>query len=461
MRHVKGGPRGARVTRAGAAVAVAAAALIAGCGGGGGGPSGGPAGPDTTVEPTAKIDLSAKPSGKITFAVPADAPGDIKKRTAQAKAFMADNPGTDIQIVTIPSTGYDQKVMTRIAAGNPPDLFGSGDVQIPTLVNRNYALDLKPYMEADGFDTAAFYPEVIDSLTYDGKIVGLTDLWDTQALYYNKKLFAAAGVEEPTADWTWDDYRNAAKQLTSGEGRDKTYGSLWQKWFVPVADAVGAAGGAVYDDAGTKCTINTPESVQALTFLDDLRKDGSDPGATEDRVLGRTGDEVFMAGKAAMLVGTGRWGVGMFGEVDGLEWGVAPLPKGPSGDRSNFFHLPMFGIASNSKNPNLAWKFLRYVTSKEALADEVADAEGVPAIKALAESPAVAEAPQVVEHNALAPFVDSLPTARRAPALTNFSRYQDKVDDQLLPLWKGQKSPQEAADAACKAVDAEFEKTNS
>jgi multiple sugar transport system substrate-binding protein len=440
---------------------LAAATALAACGGDGGGPSGGSSDmPTKTVESTAKIDVKAEATGTITFAVPSDAPGDIKKRKAQAKAFMAANPKATVKIVTVPATGYDQKIMTRIAGGNAPDLFGSGDVQIPTLVNRNYALDLKPYMEADNFDTDAFYPEVIEALTYDGKIVGLTDLWDTQALYYNRGMFRAAGLEEPTADWTWDDYREAAKKLTKGEGRDKVYGSLWQKWWVPVSDAVQAAGGSVYGEDAKSCTLNQPEGVKALEFLDSLRKDGSDPGATEDRVLGRTGDEVFMAGKAAMMVGDGRWGVGAFSEAEDLDWAVAPLPKGPSGERSNFFHMPMFAIASNSKNPDLAWKFLRYVTSAEALKQDIADAEGVPAIKELAESPAVAEAPQVVEHNALAPFVDSLPTAKRAPQITTFSRYQDKIDDQLLPLWKGRKSPQEAADAACKAVDAEFAKTS-
>ncbi len=316
--------------------------------------------------------------------------------------------------------------MTQIAGGSAPDVIGTGDVQLPTLVNRNFTLDLRPYMDADpAFDSSDWYPEILEGLTYDGKVVGLSDNWDTQALYYNRKLFREAGVAEPTADWTWDDYRAAAEKLTRGEGADKVWGSFWQKWFVPVADAVAAAGGSVYDEAGRRCTLTSPEGIEALTFLDDLRRAGVDPGATEDRVLGREPDEIFAAGNAAMLVGDGRWGAYAFNEAEDLDWAVAELPRGPKG-RSNFFHLAAYSIPSNSKNPDLAWAFLRFMTSREGVDMGIAESQGVPAIRSVATSALVADQPIVREHNALQPFLDELPTARRAPQLTDFNRFQDK-----------------------------------
>ncbi len=48
----------------------------------------------------------------------------------------------------------------------------------------------------------------------DGKVVGVPALVDNLSLVYNKKLFQQAGVAEPTNDWTWDDFRAAAKKLT-------------------------------------------------------------------------------------------------------------------------------------------------------------------------------------------------------------------------------------------------------
>ncbi|MDO8189266.1 sugar ABC transporter substrate-binding protein [Conexibacter sp. JD483] len=452
-----------RLPRVGAAIGLAvSAAALAACGSGsGGGPSGGPAGdgtemPTKTVASTVRVDVSAAPRGTISVAAASDAPGDIALRKKQAEAFQARYPGTKVNIQVIPRQGYDQKIMTQIAGGSAPDVIGTGDVQIPTLVNRNFALDLSPYMEADReFDSSDWYPEVLRGLTYDGKVVGLSDNWDTQALYYNRALFRAAGVAEPTADWTWDDYRAAAEKLTSGEGPDKVWGSFWQKWFVPVADAVAAAGGSVYDEAGRRCTLTEPEGIEALTFLDDLRRAGVDPGATEDRVLGREPDEIFAAGKAAMLVGDGRWGAYAFNEAKDLDWAVAELPRGPAG-RSNFFHLAAYSIPSNSKNPDLAWAFLRFMTSREGVMMGLAESQGVPAIKSVATSAELRDEPIVKDHNALQPFLDSLPTARRAPQLTDFNRYQDRVDEDLLPLWRGKTTPQAAAEKVCKDVDAVF-----
>lgn len=450
--------RRSTAARFGALAAVAAVTVAVGACGSGGGPAGADSSlPDKKLEGSVKVDVSAEPTGDISVAVPADAPGDVALRKQQAEAFMQKYPKVHVKITTIPSQGYDQKILTLIAGGKAPDIFGSGDVVIPTIVNKNYALDLKPYMEADGFDTEAFYPDVIDGLTYDGKIVGLTDNWDTQVMYYNRALFKAAGVAEPTADWTWDDYRAAAQKLTSGSGPNKVWGSMWQKWFVPILDVVAAGGGRTYSEDGKSCELDQPDAVKALTFLDDLRKAGVDPGATEDNALGRTPDDVFKAGKAAMMIGDGRWAAYDFASAKNLDWAVAPLPKGPAG-RSNFFHLAMNAIPSNSKNPNAAWKFLRFITSPEGVKMGIDNVQGIPAREDIAKSPEVANSTISTEHNAYEPFIESLPTARRAPALTNFFRYQDKVDQALLPLWKGKTSPQSAATAACKAVDAELAK---
>src|SRR4051794_37243222 len=217
MVHVKP----SRLLAAGAAVL---ALGLSACGSGSGGPAGDANDgslPDKAIKGTATVDVKAKATGTISVAVPSDAPGDVALRRKQAQAFMAKYPDVTVKVTTVPATGYDQKILTMIAGGKAPDVFGTGDVVIPTIVNKNYALDLKPLMQADGFDPSSYYPEVIDGLTYQGKIVGLTDNWDTQVLYYNRALFRAAGVEPPTADWTWDDYEAAAKKLTTGEGRDK------------------------------------------------------------------------------------------------------------------------------------------------------------------------------------------------------------------------------------------------
>jgi raffinose/stachyose/melibiose transport system substrate-binding protein len=95
----------------------------------------------------------------VTVALPADNPGDIELRNQLAKQFMEENPDIDVKVQVIPSNGYNEKIFTAVAAGNPPDIFNSGDIVIPTIVNKNYALDLTEFIEKDGYNTSAFYPE--------------------------------------------------------------------------------------------------------------------------------------------------------------------------------------------------------------------------------------------------------------------------------------------------------------
>src|ERR1700730_1600414 len=125
---------------------------------------------------------STKISGTVVLAEPGDNPGDIALRNQLAAAFMRIHPGIQVKILVVPATNYDQKVQTMIAGGQPPDIFQSGDVAIPNIASKNFALDLTPYVQRDHYSLAAFYPQVIGGLTYDKKLIGLTDNWDTQVM---------------------------------------------------------------------------------------------------------------------------------------------------------------------------------------------------------------------------------------------------------------------------------------
>ena len=124
----------------------------------------------------------------------------------------------DIQVTALYNGGSDfalQKTLTAIAGGKPPDityLFGSwmaNIVKSPKVVLLNDLIASDP-----SFDWEDFWPTERLAATVDGKIVGIPALVDNLAVVYNKKLFDQAGVGYPTAEWTWDDFRAAAKALT-------------------------------------------------------------------------------------------------------------------------------------------------------------------------------------------------------------------------------------------------------
>ena len=153
-------------------------------------------------------------SGTVTMAEPGDNPGDLALRKKLAADFMKLHPGVTIKFTIVPGTSYDQKIQTMIAGGKAPDIFGSGDVQIPNIVAKKFALNLTPLVKRDKYDLSQFYPAIVQNLTYGGQLVGLTDNYDTEVMYYNTTLFQKAGVAPPTSSWTWADFVNAATRLT-------------------------------------------------------------------------------------------------------------------------------------------------------------------------------------------------------------------------------------------------------
>ena len=85
------------------------------------------------------------------------------------------------------------------------------------------------YISADGVNLAD-YNGLTENFSFDGKQYALPARTDFYVMYYNKDIFDAAGVEYPSNDWTWEEFEETAKKLTSGEGANKTYGAFFHTW---------------------------------------------------------------------------------------------------------------------------------------------------------------------------------------------------------------------------------------
>jgi multiple sugar transport system substrate-binding protein len=414
----------------------AAGLLTAACGGSSGGT------PKAAAKPKAI-------SGTVVMAEPGDNPGDLALRKKLADNFMAAHPSVTVKFTIVPGTSYDQKIQTMIAGGKAPDIFGSGDVQIPNIVAKKFALDLTPYVKRDNYDLSGFYPQIIKNLTYDKQLVGLTDNYDTQVMYYNTSLFKAAGVAEPTSSWTWADFVTAAQKLTSGTGNSKIYGAVFDNWFAPYFDQIWSNGGDPFPDNGKSCGYDSQAAVTSFTQIQDLYKSGVSPLPSAFSENGS--EQAFLTGKIGMLIGNGRWSAYTFKDVKKFGWKIAPLPTGSAG-RANFFHIGMFAIARTSKNPEAAFEFLKYMVSEAGIKAGLADMQGIPSRKDIADSASFKDTPFNEEHNTVQPFIESLPTVHRAPSLTNFNEVQDAVTAKLSPIWTLKGTPSQVLPNVCAAI---------
>ena len=132
---------------------------------------------------------------------------------------------TELQVVEWSS--YWTLLEAGASGGDMPDVFWMHSNEAVRYMSNDMLLDLTDKIADSSEIDPANYPEDIWGLyTYDDKYYAVPKDVDTIALWYNKTLFDEAGLEYPTADWTWDDVTEAAKKLTKDDGSQ--YGLVLQ-----------------------------------------------------------------------------------------------------------------------------------------------------------------------------------------------------------------------------------------
>jgi multiple sugar transport system substrate-binding protein len=242
--------------------------------------------------------------------------------------------------------------------------------------------------------------------------------------------------------------------LSSGSGgTERVFGAIHEAWFVPLWDRVWSEGGEIFNEDGTKCLMDQPDSVKALQALADLYEEDLSPSQPElDQ--GQDPLQLFISGRAAMWIGPGRWAAYDLRDAESVDWAIAPKPAGSDGHpRANFFHLSLYAIASSSDSPDNAWEFLKYMVSAEGIELGLQNMQGIPSREKVARSPEITDDPFVKEHDAYEPFIESLDTVHPAPYLIRFDEAENAISAGLDPVWRGEQTAEEATARICDEVD--------
>ncbi|WP_230674275.1 sugar ABC transporter substrate-binding protein [Rathayibacter sp. Leaf248] len=222
--------------------------------------------------------------------------------------------------ITIERTVNDDngaKLAQGASSGDLPDLTILDNPNVAQYAETGILVD----NETSGLDTSAMSANIVASGTIDGKTYGAPYGANTLALFYNKDLLDAAGVQPPT---NWDELSAAAQKLTDPAA--SRYGLA----FSARPDAEGTfqflpffwGAGAELDD------LASPEAVEALTLWSDLVENGSASG--ENITLNQQDvRDGFVAGNSAMMV-NGTWQLNGLDE-SGINYGVVPIPAKDGG----------------------------------------------------------------------------------------------------------------------------------
>jgi multiple sugar transport system substrate-binding protein len=355
-------------------VAVAAIALVLAACGGSASPSPAGSAAGSAAPPAASGGASPAGSGGTAYSGPPATleysiwgdPAEINNQKAVVEAFTAANPSVKVNVTVSDWEPYWDKLQTGLAGGAAPDVFAMDGPLGPDYQTRDVLLDLSPYIQGEGYDLSQLDANAVkDFTTADGTQFGLPRDLNVIALYYNKKMFDEAGIAYPDETWDWNKLVEVARQLTkdtNGDGVPDQWGVYTETTDMENAwsSFVWQAGGDILSADGTKSALDTDQAAQGIQFLQDLiwkEKVSPDPA-----IFAETGD-AFEQGKAAMEI-NGSWLVPTH-EAAGLDFGIAPLPKGPAGQATSVNPTGAV-VYKGTKSPEAAWALVKYLASPEA-----------------------------------------------------------------------------------------------
>jgi multiple sugar transport system substrate-binding protein len=370
---------------------------------------------------------------------------------AEVAAFEKLHPEIEVRIFWVPGSEYNVKLKTLAAVHELPDLFLSGDVWLSYL--RPFTRDLTSLVQRDAAEIGLddYFPEIRRAMRLDGKDYILPEYMNLSLLYYNRRLFAAAGQPEPSAGWTWADLVRAGQALThdGADGQPPVWGcsrveGWWGEWLIYVRQA----GGKVFTPDGRHCLLGSPEAIAGLRFY--LEK------STRYHLSAPAGFEPvngFVNQRVAMIVG-GHVSYWLnYNQTPGLDWDVQLLPVGPAGRSGGELAIAGYSISRESRHPEETWQLAKFLTRPAAIAAIVA--RGSLAVRrSVAAASLRVPGPHAPPHNLAAAyrqFEFGEPIPHHANYLELMSLIiQPEIDRMVL----GELTPEEAGRRAAAAVDA-------
>lgn len=351
------------------------------------------AGCTPSAKPKAIASAGVSASGNITFW------HFFTDREAAAidgvvKDFEAKYPAIK---VTVKSGQDDDKMTQAIGAGQGPDVGLSYSTDIVGKFCASGAWqDLAPYISRDHLDLNNIPGPVREYTEYQGKRCTMPFLADAYGLYYNKTMFAAAGIAAPpkTLSELTEDAKKLSKLKPDGSiqvaGFDPLYG-----FYENSAAHFGPMAGAKWLTSDGKSAIGTDPGWKEIMAW---QKPLIDYFGYAKLVKFQSGfgdefsaDNAFEKGQVAMNL-DGEYRIAFIqADKPNMEYGVAPMPVAddhPELYGSGYITGNVIGISKNSQNPEAAWQFIKYLTTDTSAVVKLANGiKNIPTTNAALSSP--------------------------------------------------------------------------
>lgn len=377
--------------------------------------------------------------------------GDVDVYTARLELMKEVYPNIEVEIIYVPSD-YDQKVLTMIAGGTPPDIMQVAE-GVHAFSDRGQLVNLNEYVEAAGLDLEARFGSLANTYTRNGELYAMPDRGGAMIVYYNKDMFDAAGIAYPTAEWTWDDMLAAAQALTLRDGDEVTQwgfaaGGWWPWWM----SFIYQNGGRILD--GRTPVVNSPEVQEALQFYVDLMyKYEVAPDPEDYANMGLSfgqPDPLFTQGKVAFEL-TGFWLIGSLQSVPELNWDIAPVWQ--QKERGTTAFGSGLAITSDCQHKEEAFKVIEFLTSADGQLPIVEMGQDAPVNLDLLNSEAWLSGEYIDADINMSTFAESAPAIFTPPLEPEWNEILQLFDDSLSEVWVGTRP----VDDALEQIQSELE----
>lgn len=259
------------------------------------------------------------------------------------------------------------KSLSSITAGNPPDVIVQDINSVAQRAEAQQATNLSEYIE-EGFSDE-FYPQLWDTVEYEGDAYAVPFNTDTQVIFYNKTLFKEAGISEVQLPQTWEELETVARKLDVKNGDDFERIGFYPLWNLG-ADvwALNADDGVSWFDKDENVKIDTDNKVEALEWILDWQEYyGQDTINRLEAEFGSGVADPFISGLVAMRAQNINYYSSLAENApDDFEFGVIQIPEEESGSG----HWSWGGgfvleVPYGAKDPEASYEFIKYLSTPE------------------------------------------------------------------------------------------------
>lgn len=301
--------------------------------------------------------------------------GQNEQKPYYISAFNEANDSIEIKSVVIPWQEQEKKILTALLSGNSPDVIN----QFSPLVKWASRMALRPLddlIKRDDFDTTMIFPSLWKEMKWQGHTFGIPVYTASYAFFINKKLFREAGIDPNYIPKSWDEVKELSKRLTkvdeNGYYRQIGFIPFYEQKLIPAQSTLPTPIimawqlGATFIDSAGMLNLDNPQMREACRWIYNYLQDFDfEKLATFTAGFGYGDQHCFVSDKVAMMILPSTFPEHIERYHPGMDYNIGMIPTFPGYPTASFSGCWWVAIPRESKHPEEAWKFIKYMADKE------------------------------------------------------------------------------------------------